>query len=105
MESLKESFEEIFEKKNFGHLPLVTRVPSPSNRSKTHSAEYCGRSLYPFTPIFGQKVYLSKIYVLGVGIFLLSNGCYGNLVTSRNLVTIATVAKEVNSHTQNIVLT
>ena len=42
-------------------------------------------------------MYLSKTYAIIDGILLLGNGCHGNQETSRNLVTIATVAKERNS--------
>ena len=62
----------------FCHQSPVTGVRPPSNRPKKHAAVYCDLTAYRIAPKFGQKLYLWKIYVLCVGIFLLSNGCYGN---------------------------
>ena len=70
-----------------------------------YGTENCGLNSHPIIFKFGQKVYLSKIYDLMCGFFLLSNGCYGNVDTALFLVTIATVAKEKNSTHQIIDLT
>ena len=50
-------------------------------------------------------MYLSKFYAMTVGNFFLSNGCYGNQGKHVFDVSMATVAKEKNSHTHCIELT
>ena len=93
------TFGEHFEKKNFWPRPLVTVYGPPSNGTKSHAAEKISRNIDPFELKIGQSVYLSKFYAMSVGIFFLSNGCYGNGKKLFFLVTMATVAKEQNSHT------
>ena len=74
----------------------------PSNRTKSHAAEDISLNFDPFGLKIGQSVYLTKFYATSVGIVFLSNSCYGNGKKLFFLVTMATVAKEKNRHTQII---
>ena len=98
------TFVKHFEENVFWPRPLVIVLRPPSNGIKSHAAEDISLNFDPFELKIGQSVYLTKFYGTSVGFFSLATVAMVTAKKTFFLVTMATVAKEQNSHTHCIEL-